>query len=135
MIVGKKMTLVGSTLAGEPDQMPQIVAVSSDDDNELAEARQAGRKRVEQLSAENDETSKSHYERWIQAAREGKSESLTSDLQIAGTMTQSALLGCIATRYPGQTLTWGDEKQQFAGSEEANSFLSFEPREGYLYEA
>lgn len=135
MIVGKKMTLIGSTLAGEPDQMPQIVAVASEDDNELAEARQAGRKRVEQLSAENKETSKSHYEGWIQAAREGKSDSLTSDLQIAGTMTQSVLLGCIATRYPGQTLTWDNEKQQFAGSNEANSFLSFEPREGYLYEA
>ncbi|KLU05468.1 putative NADH-dependent dehydrogenase [Rhodopirellula islandica] len=135
MIVGDKMTLVGSTLANESDQMPQIVAVASDDDSELAAARQAARERAEQLSAEGSKTSKSHYERWIQAAREGKSDALASDLQTAGTMTQASLLGCIATRFPGQALRWDEAKQQFAGSDEANSFLSFEPREGHSFEA
>jgi hypothetical protein len=135
MIVGKKMTLVGSTLANESEQMPQIVAVASEDDAELAEARRAAHARIEQLSAENSDTSRSHYERWIQAAREGKPDSLADDLKTATAVTQTALLGCIATRFPGQTLNWDNEKQQFAGSEEANSFLSFQPREGYLDEA
>ncbi|PHQ32949.1 Gfo/Idh/MocA family protein [Rhodopirellula bahusiensis] len=135
MIVGEKMTLVGSTLSSEPDQMPQIVAVASEDDDELANARRAGRERVEQLSAESSESSKSHYEQWIRAAREGKSDSIDSDRKTAGNMTQAALLGCIATRFPGQTLTWDNAKQSFAGSDEASSFLSFEPREGHSFEA
>ncbi|MFG0267035.1 MAG: Gfo/Idh/MocA family protein [Rhodopirellula sp. JB055] len=139
MIVGDKMTLVGSPLATEPDQMPQIVAVASEDDQELAEARQAARQaarqRVAQLSNQENATPQSTYQQWIQSVREGRSDAHAKDLKTAGTMTQAALLGCIATRFPGETLRWDNAQQKFAGSSIANSFLSFEPREGHSFEA
>ncbi|MCC9644795.1 Gfo/Idh/MocA family oxidoreductase [Rhodopirellula sp. JC740] len=134
MIVGDRCTVVGSTLADEPDQVPEIVAVASDDEAELQTLRDETRERAKALTNADADKTLSHQEQWIHAARDGKANELLSDLEIASTMTQSALLGCIATRYPGQTLNWDAGESRFQGPTEANSFLSFEPREGYSFD-
>ena len=46
-------------------------------------------------------------------------------------LTESVLLGGIATRFPNQTLTWDAEKLSFKGNEKATELISRKYREGW----
>ena len=46
-------------------------------------------------------------------------------------LTQAALLGAIAVRFPSQTLKWDDKKMRFSNHAEANAFIAPPYREGW----
>ncbi len=124
MIVGEKMTVAGGSHAA----VPEVIAVASDDRDELYDLRQHWRKRVAELGAE---TRLNHYKQWIEAAKQAKPEMAGSRFEYSSAMSQSILLGCISLRYPLQPLTWNPAENKFAGIDEANEFLKMTPRDGY----
>jgi hypothetical protein len=67
----------------------------------------------------------------VRAAEAKDPKATKSNFEYAAPFTQALLLGCIALRFPGQELLWDNEKKQFSNFAEANSWLSFKPREGY----
>lgn len=71
-----------------------------------------------------------HWHQFIDAIRDsGKKPSAHFDY--AGPLTESVLLGGIATRFPNQTLTWDAEKLSFKGNEKATELISRKYREGW----
>jgi hypothetical protein len=48
-----------------------------------------------------------------------------------GPLTQAALLGAIAIRFPGQTLKWDNKRARFANIEPANAYDHPAYREGW----
>jgi hypothetical protein len=72
---------------------------------------------------------KSHAWDWIEAIRTGRQAG--SHFGYGGPLTQSALLGAIAIRFPGQTLRWDDKKGRFTNQKEANAYLNPAYRKGW----
>lgn len=70
-----------------------------------------------------------HYTSWADACRgEGKT---TSSFAYAGPLTEAVLLGTIAIRVPGTTLTWRAKEMHLEGSEKAPSLLRKPYRKGW----
>jgi len=122
MVVGSKMTAMGGSHAGAP----HVVAVGENHDDagvKEAEARwQAEQKKLKGTD---------HYAQWVRAAEAKDPAACGSGFEYAVPFTQAILIGCIAIRYPGQELKWDAEKRRFSNFEEANQWLTFEPRKGY----
>ncbi len=72
---------------------------------------------------------KGHAWDWIDAIRTGRQAG--SNFSYGGPLTQVALLGLIAMRYPGQTLHWDDKAMHFKNHKEANSHLRASYRKGW----
>jgi predicted dehydrogenase len=72
---------------------------------------------------------KGHGWDWIDAIQNGRAAG--SDFDYGGRLTQVALLGLIAIRYPGQTLLWNDKAMKFTNHKEANTWLRSEYRSGW----
>lgn len=72
---------------------------------------------------------KSHHWDWIEAIRTGRQAG--SDFGYGGPLTQVALLGAIAIRFPGQVLEWDTAAKRFTNREEANAYLSPAFRTGW----
>ncbi|MBL9166337.1 MAG: Gfo/Idh/MocA family oxidoreductase [Verrucomicrobiales bacterium] len=72
---------------------------------------------------------KGHGWDWIDAIQNGRAAG--SDFDYGGRLTQVALLGLIAIRYPGQTLLWNDKVMKFTNHKEANTWLRSEYRSGW----
>ncbi len=66
---------------------------------------------------------------WTDAIASGRPAG--SDFSYGGPLTQSALLGVIALKFPGQTLEWDDQAVRFTNPKEANAFLNPPYREGW----
>jgi predicted dehydrogenase len=73
-----------------------------------------------------------HYVSWADACRgEGHT---TSHFDYSGPLTEAVLLGTVAIRLPGQTLSWNAAEGQFSRNSQANELLTkpyrreFEPR-------
>ncbi len=49
----------------------------------------------------------------------------------SGPLTESILLGCLATRFPGKTLEWDAENLKVTNVSEANAFVRQPYREGW----
>ncbi len=73
-----------------------------------------------------------HTGQWIDAIRgEGKT---TSSFAYAGPLTETVLLGVVASRVPDQTLEWDAANLRFTGSAEATAYVKEEYRKGWEVE-
>ncbi len=72
---------------------------------------------------------KNHQWDWLEAIRTGRQAG--SNFQYGGRLTQVALLGAIAIRFPGQTLEWNAEAMKFSNNQEANAYLTPPYRSGW----
>jgi predicted dehydrogenase len=72
---------------------------------------------------------KSHAWDWIEAIRTGRQAG--SHFGYGGPLTQAALLGAIAIRFPGTTLEWDDKAARFTNHELANALVHPPYRPGW----
>jgi hypothetical protein len=73
-----------------------------------------------------------HYIQFVEACRgNGKT---TAPFDYAGPLTESVLLGCLATRFPETTLEWDAAKLAVTNVEEANRFVRKHYRKGWEVE-
>lgn len=72
---------------------------------------------------------KNHAWDWIEAIRTGRQAG--SHFGYGGPLTQTALLGAIAIRFPGQTLHWNDRKMRFTNHDAANAYVHPPYRKGW----
>ncbi len=72
---------------------------------------------------------KSHAWDWLEAIRTGRQAG--SNFGYGGPLTQAALLGAIAVRFPGQTLRWDENAGRFTGHDQANAMLAVPYRDGW----
>jgi hypothetical protein len=73
-----------------------------------------------------------HYLQFVEACR-GNGRTSTS-FEYSGPLTESVLLGCLATRFPKTTLEWNAEKLQVTNVSEANRFVRRQHRKGWEVE-
>jgi predicted dehydrogenase len=72
---------------------------------------------------------KNHAWDWIEAIRTDRQAG--SHFGYGGPLTQAALLGAIAVRFPGQTLKWDNQKARFTNHDAANAYVNPEYRKGW----
>jgi predicted dehydrogenase len=72
---------------------------------------------------------KSHAWDWIEAIRTGRQAG--SNFGYGGPLTQVALLGAIAIRFPGETLEWDNTAARFTNHPAANAYVAPPYREGW----
>jgi predicted dehydrogenase len=72
---------------------------------------------------------KNHAWDWLEAIRTGRQAG--SNFDYGGLLTQVALLGVIAIRFPGQSLQWDDQAMRFTNNDAANAFVQPAYREGW----
>jgi hypothetical protein len=70
-----------------------------------------------------------HHEEWIRACKQGTPTG--SNFEYAGLLTQVALLGNVALRFPEKKLLWDPENMKITNVPEANNFLHYEYRKGW----
>lgn len=70
-----------------------------------------------------------HHQDWIVAIREGGQAG--SNFDYGGPLTELALLGVIAQRFPGETLRWDAAAMRFTNIDAANAYVSPTFREGW----
>jgi len=111
---GKGMILHGSHGAGGCRIIPEPLMVANSGKN----APQEKLPRV-----------KSHAWDWIEAIRSGRAAG--SHFGYGGPLTQAALIGAIAIRFPGQKLAWDNQAGRFTNLEAANAWVNPPYREGW----
>ncbi len=72
---------------------------------------------------------KGHGWDWIEAIRTGRPAG--SNFDYGGPLTQVAMLGLIAIKFPGQTLKWDDQAMKFTNHEAANAHVNSSYRDGW----
>jgi predicted dehydrogenase len=72
---------------------------------------------------------RNHYTSWVDACL--GQDKTTSHFDYAGPLTETILLGTIAIRQPGNTLSWNAEKLELAGSSKAQELLTKPYRSGW----
>jgi hypothetical protein len=71
-----------------------------------------------------------HHEGWLEAIRTGRRAG--SDLaEYGGPLTEVALLGAIAIRFPGQELRWDAKAMEFTNFSAANAYVAPPYRSGW----
>lgn len=70
-----------------------------------------------------------HYTQFLEAVR-GRGRT-TAGFAYAGPLTETVLLGCLATHFPQTTLEWDAERLRFRNLAEANQFLRRTYRRGW----
>ncbi|MFU8847445.1 MAG: Gfo/Idh/MocA family oxidoreductase [Opitutales bacterium] len=71
----------------------------------------------------------SHENNWLQAIKEGKRAS--ADFSYSGPLTEIALLGNVAKRFPYQKLLWDHDNMRISNLDEANAWVRRPYREGW----
>jgi predicted dehydrogenase len=72
---------------------------------------------------------KNHQWDWVEAIRRGRQAG--SNFDYGGRLTQVALLGAVAIRFPGKALRWDDKKARFTNEPSANAYVSPTYRKGW----
>jgi len=72
---------------------------------------------------------KNHHWDWLEAIKTGRQAG--SNFDYGGRLTQVALLGAIAIRFPGETLLWNDHAARFTNKNEANAYVNPAYRKGW----
>ncbi len=72
---------------------------------------------------------KGHAWDWAEAIRTGRQAG--SNFDYGGPLTQVALLGLIAIRFPGETLKWNDKRARFTNHDAANACVAPAFRKGW----
>lgn len=70
-----------------------------------------------------------HYRQFVEACR-GNGVT-TTPFSYAGPLTESVLLGCLATRFPNTPLQWNAKDMKITNSTDANAFIRQEYRKGW----
>ena len=70
-----------------------------------------------------------HYIQFVEACRGNGKTSAPFDY--SGPLTESVLLGCLATRFPNKTLEWNAAALEFANVRDANEFVRRRYRRGW----
>jgi predicted dehydrogenase len=70
-----------------------------------------------------------HQWDWLEAIRTGRPAG--SNFDYGGRLTQVALLGAIAIRFPGETLKWDERAARFTNNKAANAFVNPPYRKGW----
>ena len=70
-----------------------------------------------------------HYEEWLQACKGGPRP--VSNLDYAGPLTETVLLGVLALRAPGTRLEWDSENLNVKNAPELNEFIHVPYRQGW----
>jgi len=79
-----------------------------------------------------DVAGEDHYEVWLNGLRTGSTSSpSSSDFSYAGPLTETVLLGVIASRVGTGELAWNSKELAFANSEIANRFVREDYRQGW----
>jgi predicted dehydrogenase len=79
-----------------------------------------------------DPGGENHYLQFVEAVRgNGKT---STPFAYSGPLTESVLLGCLSTRFPGQTLAWDASSVRVTNLEEANRFVRKRYRKGWEVE-
>jgi len=73
-----------------------------------------------------------HYQQFVEACRGNGKTSAPFDY--AGPLTESVLLGCLATRFPKTMLEWDSENMTVTNVKEANQFVRKQYRKGWEVE-
>lgn len=73
-----------------------------------------------------------HYLQFVEACR-GIGET-SAPFSYAGPLTEMVLLGCLATRFPNQSLVWNAPAMKFTNHEEANRYVRRKYRDGFTVE-
>lgn len=73
-----------------------------------------------------------HYSQWVEACR-GNGQTSTP-FSYSGPLTESVLLGCLATRFPKTTLTWDAAKLTVTNVKAANALVRRTYRKGWEVE-
>jgi predicted dehydrogenase len=76
--------------------------------------------------------SEDHYLQFVEACRGNGKTSAPFDY--SGPLTESVLLGCLATRFPKTTLEWDAAGLKVTNVKEANQFVRRTPRKGWEVE-
>ena len=123
------------------DQVPGTGAILFGDQGMITHGSHGGggcqllpEKLMEQHSGKNAPAAKlprvkSHAWDWIEAIRSGRQAG--SNFGYGGPLTQAALLGAIAIRFPGETLKWDDRQARFTNHEAANAYVNPAYRKGW----
>ncbi len=72
---------------------------------------------------------KNHHWDWLEAIRTHRAAG--SNFEYGGRLTQVALLGAIAIRFPGETLEWNERAVRFTNNDAANDYLDPHYRKGW----
>ena len=83
----------------------------------------------QECAAEKITRVKNHAWDWLEAIRTGRQAG--SNFGYGGPLTQAALLGAIAIRFPGQKLKWDDKNMRFTNHEAANAYINPPYRSGW----
>lgn len=91
-------------------------------------------KLMEQYSGKNAPAQKiprvkGHAWDWIEAIHTGRPAG--SNFDYGGPLTEIALLGLVAIKYPGQTLRWDPQAMRFTNNNDANTHLRSKYRSGW----
>ena len=70
-----------------------------------------------------------HHKEWVEACKSGKPAG--SNFGYGGPLTEIALLGILALRFPGQRLEWNSKACKFTNLKEANQYIKPEFRKGW----
>jgi len=70
-----------------------------------------------------------HWRQWVEACR-GRGQA-SANFDYAGPLTETVLLGSVATRFPQTTLNWDAAKLRFTNAAEANKFIRRRYRKGW----
>jgi predicted dehydrogenase len=70
-----------------------------------------------------------HYLQWVEACRGNGRTSTPFDY--SGNLTESVLLGCLATRFPKTTLEWNAAKMEITNNKDANAHVRRRYRKGW----
>jgi predicted dehydrogenase len=76
---------------------------------------------------------KGHHWDWLDAIRNGRKAG--SDFSYGGPLTEIAMLGVIAIKFPGQKLEWDAANARFTNFSEANAWVNPPYREGWSLES
>jgi hypothetical protein len=71
----------------------------------------------------------SHENNWIQAIKKG--EKASADFSYSGPLTELALLGNLAKRFPNQKLLWDNDNMKVTNLDEANAWVRRPYRKGW----
>ena len=72
---------------------------------------------------------KNHHWDWLEAIRTGREAG--SNFQFGGPMTETALLGAVAIRFPGQELKWDSKAMKVTNNDAANQWIAPPYRDGW----
>jgi predicted dehydrogenase len=83
------------------------------------------------IPAKTMERSPGHYEEWLQSIKKNDYNGPKSNFDYAGPLTETILLGCVATRVgSGTKLTWDSEGMK-TNNDLANRYIQHEYRKGW----